>query len=206
MTPDGNSLFDLLQLMMQKEPQVVSLLTAQSDSEFDIAFDSVLGKAIAHLEQNSKKFKQLDEEGLSAVLAASLSMPWMSVFQEANSNGHVDITIEINFSFSCRRKLCEAKIYKGPEYHVQGLGQLLQRYTTGREGRGLLIAYVRMKDISGLIKKIRQKMDSEHPCDQQGDTVDHTFKWSFLSRHAHSCGDVLDVSHVGCNLYSAPAA
>jgi hypothetical protein len=206
MTPDGDSLFDLFELMKKKAPEYIKLLTAQSEAEFDEAFDAMLEKAISRLEQNSKNFASLDEVGLSGCLAAALSMPGLSVSQEAHSNGHVDITIDADHCVPARRKLGEAKIYNGPEYHVQGLGQLLQRYTTGREERGLLIVYVRMKDISGLIKKIRQKMDVEHPCDQQGNTVDHTFKWSFLSRHAHSCGDVLDVSHVGCNLYSAPAA
>jgi hypothetical protein len=206
MTLDGDSLFDLFELMKKKAPEYIKLLTAQSEAEFDEAFDAMLERAVSRLEQNSKNFAALDEVGLSGCLAAALSMPGLSVTQEAHSNGHVDITIDADHCVPARRKLGEAKIYNGPEYHVQGLGQLLRRYTTGREGRGLLIVYVRMKDIAGLIKKIRQKMDSEHPCDQQGDTVDHTFKWSFLSKHAHSCGDVLDVNHVGCNLYSAPAA
>lgn len=205
MMQDGDSLFDLVEIMRQKAPEYMALLTAHSEAEFDKAFDAMLEKAVLRLEQNSKNFAALDEVGLSGCLAASLSMPGLSVIQEANSNGHVDITIDADHCVPARRKLGEAKIYKGPEYHVQGLGQLLQRYTTGREGRGLLIVYVRAKDISGLIKKIRQKMDDEHPCDQQGKTVDHTIRWSFLSSHAHSCGDVLDVSHIGCNLYSAPA-
>ena len=205
MMQDGDSLFDLVEMMKQKAPEYIALLTAQSEAEFDKAFDAMLEKAVLRLEQNSKNFAALDEVGLSGCLAAALSMPGLSVIQEANSNGHVDITIDADHCVPARRKLGEAKIYNGPEYHVQGLGQLLQRYTTGREGRGLLIAYVRAKDISGLIKKIRQKMDDEHPCDQRGKTVDHTIRWSFLSSHAHSCGDVLDVSHIGCNLYSAPA-
>ena len=79
--------------------------------------------------------------------------------------------------------------------------QLLGRYTTGREGRGIVIAYVRKKNISDLVKGIRQKMDAELPCNQQGVTTDHLLKWSFLSTHAHSCGESLEVSHVGCNLF-----
>jgi hypothetical protein len=205
MTLDGNSLFDLVQLMREKAPEYVKLVTAQSEAEFDVAFDAMLERAISSLEQNSKNFQSLDEVGLSGCLALALSMPGLSVTQEAHSNGHVDITIDMDHCCPIRRKLGEAKIYNGPEYHVQGLGQLLKRYTTGREGRGILIVYVRKQNISGLMNKIREKMDAEHPCQQQGDTVDHAFKWSFLSRHAHSCGDVLDVSHVGCNLYNDPS-
>lgn len=206
MTSDGNSLFDLVELIKGKAPEYVSLVTAQSDAEFEIAFDALLERAVSGLEKNTKNFKSLDEVGLSGCLALALSMPGLTVNQEAHSNGHVDITIDMDHCFPMRRKLGEAKIYDGPEYHVQGLGQLLKRYTTGREGRGLLIVYVRKQNISGLMKKIREKMDAEHPCQQQGDTVNHALKWSFLSSHAHSCGDLLDVSHVGCNLYNDPSA
>lgn len=206
MIPEADSLLNLVEIMMRKAPEYFDLLTAKSEAEFELAFDTLLGKAVSNLEQNSKNFASLDEVGLTADLAHSLSMPGLSVTQEAHSNGHVDLTIEADHCVPARRKLGEAKIYNGPEYHVQGLGQLLKRYTTGREGRGLLIVYVRKQNISGLMKKIREKMDAEHPCQQQGDTVDHALKWSFLSSHAHSCGDHLDVSHVGCNLYNDPSA
>jgi len=39
-------------------------------------------------------------------------------------------------------------------------------------------------------------------CEQVADAVDHVLKWSFLTRHAHSCGDTLEVGHIGCNLYT----
>jgi hypothetical protein len=100
-----------------------------------------------------------------------------------------------------RKKLGEAKIYDGPEYHLKGLQQLLGRYTTGREGRGMLIVYVRKKNIASLIKKLREKMDADLPCQQQGEATDHAIKWSFITKHAHSCGENLEVGHIGCNLF-----
>ena len=100
-----------------------------------------------------------------------------------------------------RIKLGEAKIYDGPEYHLDGLKQLLGRYTTGREGRGLLIVYFRKADIAGLVKKLRTQMDSDLPCAQQGKTTDHVLKWSFLSTHALKSGDNHEVGHIGCNLH-----
>ena len=137
----------------------------------------------------------------SLVLAAALSIPGLSVTRETNSNGHVDITVTADHCSPMRKKLAEAKIYDGPEYHLRGLEQLLGRYTTGRECRGMLITYFRKKNIAGLITKLREKMDSELPLSQQGTTSDHPIKWSFLSEHAHSCGDNLEVGHFGCNLY-----
>ncbi len=201
MINDQDSLYSLVELMRQKAPAYFKLLAAKSESEFDEAFDAMLEGAVSHLETNSKNFDSLNEVGLTGVLAASLSMPGLTVTQEAHSNGHVDLTIVADHCLPARRKLGEAKIHNGPAYHIAGLEQLLHRYTTGREGRGLVIAYVRKKNIAGLVKDIRAQMDNDHPCQQQGETIDHTLKWSFRSTHAHSCGENLQVSHIGCNLY-----
>ncbi|MEH2510154.1 hypothetical protein V1291_001508 [Nitrobacteraceae bacterium AZCC 1564] len=199
---DNDSLFALVELMRKKAPEYLDLLTATSDEKFENAFEALLESAVSRLEQNKVNFAKLDEVGLSAVLALSLSIPGLAVTQEAHSNGHVDITIEAQHCVPARRKLCEAKIYDGPVYHLKGLQQLLDRYTTGREGRGLLINYVRKRDIAGIVKGLREKMDNDHPYQQQGKTADHLLKWSFLSKHAHSCGENLEVGHIGCNLYT----
>jgi hypothetical protein len=196
-----NSAHELIEQIKRKAPEFLDLLTAHTDSDFERAFDALLEKAVAHLEKNKMNFNKLGEVGLTAVLVASLSIPGLSVSQETHSNGHVDLTVEADHSMPARRKLGEAKIYSGPSYHVAGLQQLLGRYTTGREGRGLLIVYFRKEDIAGLVKKLRQVMDASLPCHQKGKTEDHVLQWSFLSTHTHSSGEVLKVGHVGCNLY-----
>jgi hypothetical protein len=192
--------------LKQKSPEYFNLVTSKSASEFESAFDVLLEKAVSGLEQNKKKFESLDEDGLSGALALALSMPGLTVTRETNSDGHVDLTIEADHCSPARRKLGEAKIYDGPAYHFMGLEQLLGRYTTGREERGLLIVYVRKPNISGLMKGLRERMDSDLPCKQQGNTADHALKWSFLSAHAHACGDNLEVSHIGCNLCTKATA
>jgi hypothetical protein len=196
----GNA-FELIETMRQKAPEYIDLLTAITDAEFEKAFDAILERAVMHLEANKKNFSKLDEEGLSAVLVARLSIPGLSVSQETHSNGHVDLTIEADHCMPARKKLGEAKIYDGPAYHIKGLGQLLGRYCTGREGRGLLIVYYRKANIAGLVQTLRKTMDDDLPLDQQGPTIDHMLKWSFLSTHNHTCGDNLQVGHIGCNLY-----
>lgn len=203
---DNNSLFELCEMLKQKSPEYFNLVTSKSASEFESAFDVLLEKAVSGLEQNKKKFESLDEDGLSGALALALSMPGLTVTRETNSDGHVDLTIEADHCSPARRKLGEAKIYDGPAYHFMGLEQLLGRYTTGREERGLLIVYVRKPNISGLMKGLRERMDSDLPCKQQGNTADHALKWSFLSAHAHACGDNLEVSHIGCNLCTKATA
>jgi hypothetical protein len=211
MISQADSALALVEQIRRKAPEYLDLLTARSDAEFERAFDALLGPVVSRMEENKKNYEKLDEVGLTAVFAASLSVPGLAVSQEKNSNGHVDVTIEADQCVPVRKKLGEAKIYDGPEYHFQGLLQLLGRYSTGREGRGLLIVYFRKKDVAGLVKKLRKRMNADRPCDQLGEVevTDHIYKWSFLSTHAHSSGENLQVSHVGCNLFnesgSAPA-
>lgn len=203
MAEQDSTLLTLMDRLKAKAPEYVDLMVAENDEVFEAAFDSLLEKAVHGLEKNSKNFSGMNEEGLTATLALALGMPGLSISQEEHSNGHVDITIETHYCFPMRTKLGEAKIYDGPEKHVQGLCQLLNRYTTGREGRGLLITYVRKANIEGLMQKLRTKMDEDLPVQQQGKTADHPSDWRFLSRHAHSCGKVLEIGHIGCNLFVA---
>jgi hypothetical protein len=200
MSSAARSAADLFDMIRQKAPEYADLLTATTQDEFDEAFCPLLERALVHLEQNKKNFNQLTEEGLTAVLAASISVPGLTVTQETNSNGHVDITIDADHCTPTRRKLGEAKIYNGPAYHLAGLEQLLKRYTSGREGRGILLVYCKAKDIAGKVKNIRAEMDQSLPQLQQGQTSDHKLKWSFRSRHSHSSGELVEVDHVSCNL------
>lgn len=199
---EKDTVFALVEILKRKAPEYLDLFTAQTDADFEKAFDALLEKSVAGLEGNKSNFATLDEEALSAILALALSTPGLSVTQETHSNGHVDITITADHCVPVRKKLGEAKIWDGPEYHINGIKQLLDRYTTGREGRGLVIPYVRKRNIKGLLTKLRETMNKEGPCKQTADTIDHTLKWSFLSTHAHSCGETLEVGHIGCNLYA----
>ena len=153
MSGKGDDLIAYCEMMMQKAPEYFNLITAKSSTEFEAAFDALLEKAVLGLEQNRKKFESLDEDGLSGALALALSVPGLTVTRETHSNGHVDLTIEADHCTPTRRKLGEAKIYNGPAYHFKGLEQLLGRYSTGREGRGLLIVYFRKPNIAGLVPK-----------------------------------------------------
>lgn len=201
MTVAENTLLGLTDLLTRKAPELLDLFCAETERQFDIALDSFVERAIMHLEANSKNFAPLDEAGLSGVFAAAIQMPGLTVTQEPHSNGHVDIIIQADHCTPARKRLCEAKIYDGPEYHISGLNQLLNRYATGREGRGIVLSYVRKKNISALVASIRERMDQKLPCGQAGITTDHILKWSFLSSHNHACGEVLEVCHVNCNLY-----
>lgn len=201
MSDRKGTVLDLAEQLERKAPEYLDLFTAQTDQDFENAFDALLEKAIAGLERNRRNFEKLNEEGLSAALALALTVPGLTVSQETHSNGHVDLTIEAEHCTPMRTKLGEAKIYNGPAYHVKGLRQLLERYTTGREGRGLLIVYVKKAGIAEFVKRLRETLDADRPLQQRGPTENHLLKWSFISVHGHSCGEDLQISHVGCNLH-----
>ena len=201
MSDSADSYFALVERIKRKAPAYLDLLTAETDDQFEAAFEVILEIAIRRLERNKVNLQTVNEAGLSGILAGFLEVPGLTVMQESHSNGHVDLTIEADHCLPARVKLAEAKIYDGPAYHITGLDQLLRRYTTGREGRGLIISYVRQRDISGITNKLRRRMDETLPLFQRGPCQDHSCRWSFLTVHLHSCGEDLQVGHIGCNLY-----
>ncbi|HDQ15791.1 MAG TPA: hypothetical protein ENN45_01890, partial [Bacteroidetes bacterium] len=156
--------------------QTKDLIVAETDAEFDKAFDNWLEVAISRLESSSKEFKDLGEDAISSILAGYLSTGEVSVTRETHSNGHVDLTVKLVNSPTNRTKLGEAKIWSGPSYHTKGLGQLLNRYTTGRECRGFVISYVKLQDIKALFEKLRQYIDNEKSCNLQGICKDHNIR------------------------------
>jgi hypothetical protein len=202
MSAPANSAAAYIDMLRRKAPEYLDLLTAETEEQFETAFEVLLGEAVAQLERQRKNQATLEEVGLTGALAMALTMPGLTVTPEAHSNGHVDLFIRADHCVPERIKLGEAKIYRGPAYHVKGLAQLLGRYTTGREGRGLLITYFRDENIAGLVQKLREKMDAALPCKQQGKTSDHLLKWSFRSTHTLASGDDHEVGHIGCNLFA----
>lgn len=206
MTNRSDSALALVEKITRRAPQLIDLIAAETEGDFDEALDALLERAIIGLETDSKKFASFDEDTLSSILALAMSVPGISVSRELHSNGHVDLTVEVVGCSPSRKRLGEAKIYGGPENHIGGLAQLLTRYSTGREGRGFVIAYVKRNGIAQLMKKIRERMDSDMPIKQVGATSDHSLKWSFLSRHQHECGEELAVMHIGCNLFACGTA
>lgn len=203
MSKNKDTALEYYERIKQKAPEYIALLTAITDEEFETAFTTLLGQAVNHLQKNRKNFSKLDEVGLTGVLAAHLTIPGLTVVQEANSNGHVDLTIEADHCTPPRTKLGEAKIYSSPSYHIKGIKQLLGRYTTGNETQGLLISYVKKEDINGITTKLKTALDKQRPERQTEPCADHTLKWSLATKHKHTSGEVLPLSHIGCNLHDA---
>ena len=202
MSAAKGSLTDLTRRLCEKAPEYLDLITAATEEEFDNALIPLLAKAVEHMETNSKNFRRDDENGLTASFIGKLSNIGLIVTPEANSNGHVDITIEGYLCVPVQKRLGEAKLWKGYKYHVAGLKQLLG-YMTGRESTGILLSYVRKQRIEQLVKTLRVDMDKNLPLNQAGKCTDHTLHWSFSSHHRHTSGRNLKISHIACNMYIA---
>ena len=201
MTPSPDSLHAQMEHLKRVVPEVLDLATARTDEEFCACFNGLLEKAVMHLEKNAKNFGELNEVGLTAVLAACFLGYGVTVVQEGNSNGHVDLTIEVRLVSPVQRRLAEAKIERSPATHEQGLDQLLRRYSTGRESSGWIILYVKSANISARMKALRDNLDRKMPLQQVAACEEHPIKWAFVSKHVHSSGETLRVEHVGCNLH-----
>lgn len=189
------------QLRNRLSDEYLKILCSADDAEFDEALEGILERAVDHLERNANHLNGLNEDTITAFLTAFLTMPGLRVTQQAHTNGHVDLTIEAEHTPPLRRRLGEAKIYDSPRYHDKGLKQLLDRYSTGREGSGVLVEYVKKPNIKGLVDKLKEHMDTNKPCAQNGISQDHRINWSFITRHLHSSGELVRVVHLSCNLY-----
>lgn len=203
MASKNDSLVGLVDQLTTRCPQLhlLKMLSAGSEADFDSALEDLLEAAVVHLEKNARYLANCNENAITAFLIAYLNMPgFLRALQEDYSKGHVDITIEAEPALPLRRRLGEAKIFRGPSNHVKGLSQLVNRYSTGREGTGILIEYVKKDGIKALVDKIRKHMDKVKPCEQDGGCKDHRLRWAFSTRHGHISGELLNVLHVNCNL------
>jgi hypothetical protein len=183
------------------------LLASRNDEQFNDALASIVIEVVNKLERNGKHYSKLNEDTLSSIFVDSINgTEALVVTREEFTNGHVDITFSAKLCSPARRILGEAKIYKSFSWHTGGVFQLIGRYSTGREGRGLLLVYVNQDSIKDRMNEFRTKMDEELPCSQTKPCFDHLARWSFVSEHKHVTGEKLEVWHLGCNLYQGPPA
>lgn len=193
--------YEYFDLINRISPITRKIISAQTEEEFDDVFDDWLVQAIDQLERDKAHYHQMSEDGISGALANALRTGEILVTREENSNGHVDLTIKRLCALPPMTKLGEAKIWKGKKYHIEGLDQLINRYSTGRGCRGFVISYVKKRNIKNKFNNLRDYINQTKPHDFEGQCKDHKIKWSFLSSHKHTSGDVIDICHLGCNLY-----
>jgi len=194
-------LFSWTKYKRERSAAYIDLELAQSEIEFQKAFEEILFNAIDRLERSKNNLNKLGEDGISDFLAASITIPdLLDASREQNSNGHADIIIQ-TIGLKPRRKIIgEAKIDTRPSHVIDGIKQLLG-YATGRESMNLLLIYAKKKPVVKSISDIRKKMDDNKPYGQVKDTEDYLQEWCYMAEHMHSSGKPLKIHYIGCNMY-----
>lgn len=177
--------------------QLLPLLDPNStDEEFDEALESQVLDAVRWLEDNANPLHGDNEDSLSTTLAGCISMKQLiDASRETNTRGHVDITIKV--ISTPRKRLGEAKIYAGYVYHEQGIQQLVERYSTGRDRSDYMFFYFKIADIKGKMEKLQAEYDVRKPCGQSAKSIRRQEKWTFETRHTHTSREEPRVIHFG---------
>src|SRR5687767_5209949 len=111
-------------LLEAHNPNLLKLLTAESEAEFIEATEEAIERAITVIESAAKWYSRLQERGLSKLLADLLNCAGFQATAERDINGHVDVVVEHLFGRRWKY-LGECKIYDGFQYHIKGCEQLL---------------------------------------------------------------------------------
>ena len=192
-----------LNLLQRNSPAGLHVFFARSPDEFADALETAIESAVQHMEAGASFNYNRDERALTHELVGCLGGGGVHVQNEGHSSGHVDVTVA-HPNQTGWRVLGECKIYRGPAHHVEGCGQLLLRYATGRLPRTFCLDFVQLGDIHGKIQRIRDHMDHDLPLEQQGVARDHRMRWAFTTDHRHGSGENVSILHVGCNVYHDP--
>ncbi|RUL75349.1 hypothetical protein [Dyella choica] len=192
---------DSLKTLFGWFPVLRKLFQAKNAEEFDDFLDRHFEECVQRMEAEAHHLTSDSEEKLSAFLAAALSVPGLAVIREGYSNGRVDLTIKSESMTFPQRRLAEAKIYAGPDYHERAIEQLISRYSTGRQSRGYVVEYIKKPGIAALVLKLRKRADADLPARQHGETFDHRMKWAYASNHWHSSEELIHVVHINVNLH-----
>lgn len=152
---------------------------------------------INDVEKSAKEYKDLGEDAISSIIATALNQTMGLVAQrEANSRGHVDLTItaptyapEHTFQY-----LGEAKVWSTKQYCIDGFEQLMG-YITGRHKNAFTIIYFRTQEcddqFKGYVEELLQK--------KGGSKISLQPRYA-LTGHTHSSTAQVEIDHFATHL------
>ena len=192
------SLARYVALVEAHNPNLFRLLSVTTERGFVEVTEEALELAIRRIESGSTHYRDLDERGLSRLLADFLSAAGYHAAAERDNNGHVDVVVE--HAFGGRWKyLGECKIHRGFQYHVDGCEQLLA-YCAGRELRAFCLDFFKQPAMLERLSELRKRMDREKPLQQVGPSGDHAMQGAFTTSHPHQNGAPIGILHAGCSV------
>lgn len=181
-------------------PPSLRAWTATDEITFCSAVEDAIHLALTQIEAGAKLYHPLQERALSLLLTQFLTSASLPADAEAYHNGHVDVIVKHPASLPFAM-LGECKIYGGFEHHCEGCEQLLTRYSNGRSRRTFCLDFFRKPEMYKKLQRLREQFENERPLDQVGVPADHKIKGAFLTAHRHFTATILEVLHLGCNLY-----
>jgi hypothetical protein len=185
-------------------PPALRVWTATNETEFCAAVEDAVHAALLQIEAGARQYAVLEERGLSLLLAQLLVAGSLSAVAEGYHNGHVDVTVSHPAGLA-GAMLGECKIYRGLEHHCEGCEQLLKRYSSGRSARAFCLDFFTKPGMYEKLKKLREEFDAKRPLDQLDNATDHGIKGAFPTAHKHFTAAVVELLHLGCNVYHPEA-
>lgn len=198
--PVESSLLYVFGLLQSHNPELVALLSARSQEDFVAAVEQGLARAIITIQSGSTQYRDLDERGLSLLLADLLNHSGFSATAERRNNGHCDVVVE-HLLPGRWRYLGECKLHRGPQYHIDGCEQVLG-YCGGHEIRTFCLDFFTVKEMYGKLASLRAHFDSQLPLSQIGASKEYPpTRGAFVTEHPLTSGASIEILHVGCNVF-----
>ena len=195
----GDSLLALVNVVKQQNPELLAMVLAQTESDFFDAAEKAVERAVKLIEAGAKRYGDLDELGLSLMLANLPTQAGLLTEAEGYHNGHVDLRIH-HFERGRFQYLGECKIHDGFKHHCDGCDQVLG-YCSGRDGRVLCLDFFKVAAMFQKLDELRARMNAEKPLQQVARSLDHFIRGAFITEHKHSSGARVQILHLGCNLH-----
>jgi len=117
-----------------------------------------LDSAIERLEASAHRYQDDNEEKLTNFLSVQLAASGYDATCETNARGHTDLKIE-NKSAQIVW-IAKAKLHATHEENIEGMLQLLTRYTSGRHPHAGFLLYIRQPRASLILEQWRAEVKS----------------------------------------------
>jgi hypothetical protein len=197
--PAGTTLADVIHLLRDRNPDLLSMFQANSVDQFVEAVEKAIERAVKLIESGAKKYAVLDELGLSKMLADLLTQAGLTTEAEGYHNGHVDVRVH-HYVRGKFQYMGECKIHDGFKHHCDGCEQVLG-YCSGRDSRVLCLDFFKVAEMFRKLDELRARMDREKPLKQIASALNHFIRGAFVTEHHHHSGARVEVLHLGCNLH-----
>jgi hypothetical protein len=198
--PRSDRLDAYIAYLASVNPAALQIWAAEDEESFSTAVEGALEHAIAQIEAGARLYSDLGELQLSLFLAQLLVAAGVPTTSEGYHNGHVDLTIRqpLGQPFVI---LGECKLYRGFQHHRDGCAQLLLRYSSGRWARTFCLDFVQKPGMYEKLSDLRKEFDAQRPLEQIDPARDHRIKGAFLTAHRHVSAAIVEVLHLGCNVF-----